>query len=220
MQALLNRCQTGCGTVAAVRTERPARRRRLDVDARRQELLQLGMELFSTRAYDEVGIEEIAERAGISRGLLYHYFPTKRDFYLAVTTQAVEEIGRLTEPRAGADAMANVVAGVEAYLAYAETHAHGFLTAHRGALAGDAEVRALVQQSRRRQAARILAVMAREGRPAPLTRLAVQGWIALAQEATVQWLQQRRPSRAALAEWLVSTLRCALAAADSPERRR
>jgi len=190
-------------------------RRRLDVEARRDQLLRLGMELFSTRAYEEVGIEEIAERAGISRGLLYHYFPTKRDFYLAVTAGAVEEVGRLTQPQTDAAPRDTVAAGVNAYLQYAESHAHGFLTAHRGALAGDAEVRALVQRSRRRQAARILALVAPEGTPTPLVRLAVNGWIALAQDATVQWLQQHRPSRSALAGWLVESLWCVLEAAET-----
>ena len=71
---------------------RRAPRQRLTVDARREQLLGLGMELFSTRAYEEVWIEEIAERAGVSRGLLYHYFPTKRDFYVAVARAAVEDV--------------------------------------------------------------------------------------------------------------------------------
>jgi len=202
----------------ATMSEQPVRRRRLDVDARRSQLLQLGMELFATRAYEEVGIEEIAERAGISRGLLYHYFPTKRDFYVAVTASAVEEVGRLTQPRPEAAPLDNIAAGVDAYLRYAERHAHGFLTAHRGALSGDAEVRDLVQRSRRRQAARILALVSPNGTATPLVRLAVTGWIALAQDTTVQWLQQRRPGRATLAGWLVKTLRCALIAAEEAER--
>jgi len=203
---------------ATMSGEQPVRRRRLDVDARRSQLLRLGMELFATRAYEEVGIEEIAERAGISRGLLYHYFPTKRDFYVAVTASAVEEVGRLTQPRPEAAPLDNIAAGVDAYLQYAERHAHGFLTAHRSALSGDAEVRDLVQRSRRRQAARILALVSPNGTATPLVRLAVTGWIALAQDTTVQWLQQRRPGRATLAGWLVKTLRCALIAAEEAER--
>ena len=168
-------------------------------------------------AYEEVGIDEIAERAGISRGLLYHYFPTKRDFYVAVAASAVEEVSRLTQPRAELAPLDNVAAGVDAYLRYAETHAHGFLTAHRGALSGDAEVRDLVQRSRRRQAARILSVLRPNGTATPLARLAVTGWIALAQDTTEEWLRQRRPGREALARWLVTTLSCALTAAQEEE---
>src|SRR2546421_9827356 len=71
-------------------------RTRLGIAERRAQLLEVGLELFSTRPYDEVRIDEIAARAGVSRGLLYHYFPTKRDFYLAVTRAAAAEVGELT----------------------------------------------------------------------------------------------------------------------------
>src|SRR5947209_10404289 len=80
------------------RGELQRRRRRMSVQARREELLSVGIELFSTRAYDEIWVEEIADRAGVSRGLLYHYFPTKRDFYVAATRRAAAEAGQLTAP--------------------------------------------------------------------------------------------------------------------------
>jgi AcrR family transcriptional regulator len=195
----------------------PPRRRRLAVDARREELLRLGLELFSSRVYEELGIDEIAARAGISRGLLYHYFPTKRDFYVAVTRRAVEEVGRLTQPPSGPPTMASVVAGLDAFLAYAEAYPHGFITAYRGAMSGDAEVRALVEKGRRRQASRILALASGGGRPSPLTRLAVNGWIALTQNVIAQWLESRRPARATLRDWLLATLRATLAAAAKAE---
>jgi AcrR family transcriptional regulator len=76
------------GSLVARRTQRPARRparavhreprTRLDVDERRTQLVELGLEHFGERAYDDVSIDAIAEAAGISKGLLYHYFPTKR----------------------------------------------------------------------------------------------------------------------------------------------
>jgi len=50
-------------------------RRRLSPEDRRAELLALGAEVFGKRPYDEVRIDEIAERAGVSRALMYHYFP-------------------------------------------------------------------------------------------------------------------------------------------------
>jgi AcrR family transcriptional regulator len=196
---------------------KPSKRRRLAVDARREELLRLGLELFSAHAYEELAVEDIAERAGISRGLLYHYFPTKREYYLAVTRRAAEEVGRLTQPPAGPPTMDSVAAGVDAFLAYAETHTHGFITAYRGAMAGDAEVRALLDTGRRRQASRILAVVSGDRRPSPLTRLAVGGWIALTQNVTAEWLQHRRPARATLRDWLIRTLQAALAAAAAAE---
>jgi AcrR family transcriptional regulator len=52
-------------------------RRRLDPEQRRAQLLDIGARLFAERAYEDVWIEEVAELAGVSRGLMYHYFPTK-----------------------------------------------------------------------------------------------------------------------------------------------
>ena len=56
---------------------------RLDNDARRAQLLLLARRAFSDRSYDEVSIDDLAREAKISKGLLYHYFPTKRDLYVA-----------------------------------------------------------------------------------------------------------------------------------------
>src|SRR6266550_7663256 len=141
-------------------------RRRLSVDERREELLRIGMELFSTRAYEEIWVEEIAERAGVSRGLLYHYFPTKRDFYVAVSRMAAEEVRELTEPDPRLPPIEQVRAGVDAFLRKAEERSEGFLTAYRGSLSGDPEVRAIVEKGRQAQADRILVAFAGKG-PSP-----------------------------------------------------
>src|SRR6266480_4589396 len=71
-------------------------RTRLDIDVRRQQLVEIGSELFAKRPYDEVWVEEIAAAAGVSRGLLYHYFPTKRDFFVAVVRQQFAHVAELT----------------------------------------------------------------------------------------------------------------------------
>ena len=67
-------------------------RARLDVDERRRQLVELGLDLFGSRSYDEVSIDELAAAAGISKGLLYHYFPTKRDFYVATVREAAAQL--------------------------------------------------------------------------------------------------------------------------------
>ena len=67
-------------TIWSMRTPR----RRLSPEDRRAELLALGAEVFGQRPYDDVRIDEIAERAGVSRALMYHYFPDKRAFFAAV----------------------------------------------------------------------------------------------------------------------------------------
>ena len=69
-----------------------AKRSRLTVDERREQLVRLGVDIFSERPYDEVSIDEIAAAAGISKGLLYHYFPSKRDFYVAVVRHGAAQL--------------------------------------------------------------------------------------------------------------------------------
>jgi AcrR family transcriptional regulator len=191
----------------------PRVRRRLDVDERRRQLVQLGMELFSTRAYDDVWIEEIAERAGVSRGLLYHYFPTKRDFYVAVTRAAAEEAGEETQPDPALSVPERIRANIDAFLRYAEEHSHGFLTAWRGGLAGDPEVRAIGEEARQRHATRIIGAIIGDGDPPPLLRLAVRGWVALAQEVTARWLEDGEPAREVVRDMLTGTLEGVVAAA-------
>src|SRR6267378_1109646 len=71
-------------------------RRRLTPDDRRNELLALGAEVFGQRPYDEVRIDEIAERAGVSRALMYHYFPDKRAFFAAVVRAEGERLFEAT----------------------------------------------------------------------------------------------------------------------------
>ena len=182
------------------------------MDDRRDELLRVGIELFSTRAYDEIWIEEIAEHAGVSRGLLYHYFPTKRDFYVAVTRTAAEEVRELTEPDPSLPPDERVRAGIDAFLRYAEEHPQGFLTAYRGSLAGDSEVREIVEQGRRRQADRIMSVVTGDAEPSPLLVLAVRGWIALAQDVTARWLEAREVTREQVGELLIAALAAAVKA--------
>jgi AcrR family transcriptional regulator len=185
---------------------RVGQRRRLSVDDRRDELLRVGMELFSTRAYEEIWVEEIAQRAGVSRGLLYHYFPTKRDFYVAVTRAAAAEVGELTVPARSLPLAEQLRVGIDAYLRYAEAHPHGFLTAYRGTLAGDPQVRATVEEGRRRQSARILEMLERDRAPTALLRLAVYGWTAMAQAVTADWLRRRQPRREAVRDLLANAL--------------
>ena len=71
-------------------------RTRLSVDARREQLIELGEELFSARPFDEISIDDIAARAEISKGLLYHYFGSKRDFYVAVVRSGVATLREVT----------------------------------------------------------------------------------------------------------------------------
>jgi AcrR family transcriptional regulator len=71
---------------------------RLDVDERRRRLLELGADLFTRFAYDQLSMAKIAKEAGISKALLYHYFPSKQDYFVATLATGAEELRRRIEP--------------------------------------------------------------------------------------------------------------------------
>jgi AcrR family transcriptional regulator len=74
------------------------KRVRLSPEARRAQLIELGVEMLATRTLDELSVEDIAQQAGISRGLLFHYFSSKQEFHLEVARAAAHELIRRTEP--------------------------------------------------------------------------------------------------------------------------
>jgi AcrR family transcriptional regulator len=63
--------------------------RRLEPDARREQILVCAIRLFGDRPYPEVSTTDIAKEAGVARGLINHYFGTKRDLYLEVVRRMV-----------------------------------------------------------------------------------------------------------------------------------
>jgi AcrR family transcriptional regulator len=134
-------------------------RRRLSPDDRRNELLSLGAEVFGQRPYDEVRIDEIAERAGVSRALMYHYFPDKRAFFAAVVRAEDEKLFEATNtpPQPGERLFDQLRAGVLAYVEYDEAHPHGAWAAYMGMGRSDAVLRGIDDFDNDRQANRIIA---------------------------------------------------------------
>ena len=134
-------------------------RRRLSPDDRRNELLALGAEVFGQRPYDEVRIDEIAERAGVSRALMYHYFPDKRAFFAAVVRAEGERLFEATDtpPQPGLSLLEQLRAGVLAYVHYDEQHPHGAWAAYVGMGRSDPLLRGIEDVDNDRQANRIMA---------------------------------------------------------------
>jgi AcrR family transcriptional regulator len=133
-------------------------RRRLSPDDRRNELLALGAEVFGRLPYDEVRIDEIAERAGVSRALMYHYFPDKRTFFAAVVRAESERLFEATNTPAEPDQglFDQVREGVMAYVRYDEEHPHGAWAAYVGMGRSDPVLRGIEDIDNDRQADRII----------------------------------------------------------------
>ncbi|MEV0739447.1 TetR/AcrR family transcriptional regulator [Streptomyces sp. NPDC050549] len=176
-------------------------RRRLSTGERREQLLTVGARLFSESPYDEVWIEQVAEIAGVSRGLLYHYFPTKRDFFAAVVERESERMLRMTAAVPGVPAREQLASALDTYLEYVHAHAHGYRAFHRADAAGDQTVRRVYRRALAAQERQILAALAADPEfgPAveerPDTKLAVRGWLAFTTAVCLEWLRGPELSR-------------------------
>ncbi|MDQ3629913.1 MAG: TetR/AcrR family transcriptional regulator [Actinomycetota bacterium] len=197
-------------------------RTRLSVDERREQLIALGEELFAARPFDEISIDDIAARAQISKGLLYHYFGSKRDFYVEVVRSGVRTLRAVTAVPDSIPESQRTAYSLDAYLAYVEAHAAGYEHLMGSGGGADPEIAAIIDDSRREFAARVLGSLRRtgtdrgEGEAPPLLRGAVRGWIGMVEGASLDWVVHRDVPRATLCRFLLaalaSTIRAALAA--------
>ncbi|MGW8380826.1 TetR/AcrR family transcriptional regulator [Streptomyces sp. ODS28] len=177
---------------------RDGARRRLSTAERREQLLSVGSQLFAQSPYDDVLIERVASLAGVSRGLMYHYFPTKRDFFAAVVHRESERMLRLTQAVPGVPVREQIGTGLDTFLEYVERNAHGFRAFHRADAAGDPAVRRVYREGLAAQERQILEALAADpefapgpgaGHPAGL-RLAVRGWLAFLVSVCLEWLDE------------------------------
>jgi len=171
-------------------------RRRLSPDDRRNELLALGAEVFGQRPYDEVRIDEIAERAGVSRALMYHYFPDKRAFFAAVVRAEGDRLFEATNatPDPDASLFDQVREGVLAYVRYDEEHPHGAWAAYVGMGSSDPVLRGIEDVDNDRQANRIIGRImeavggAMDSKVERDLRVTIYGWLAFTFEMCRQRL--------------------------------
>lgn len=182
-----------------------ATRVRRNVDERRAQLLELGMRLFGERAYDDVSIDDIAREAGVSKGLLYHYFGGKRDFYVACVREAAGQLLARTAPDPSLPAPERARAGIEAYLDFAEDHAGAYTALMQSGIGHDPEVLAILQHARDEIVARMLEGMGL-AEPRPLFRLAARSWVGQVEAACLEWLVRRDVPRARVVRLLLGGL--------------
>ncbi|MCD0483848.1 TetR/AcrR family transcriptional regulator [Streptacidiphilus sp. ASG 303] len=199
--------------------ERPDRgpRRRLSVDERREQLIEVALDLFSRCAPDEVSIDDIAAAAGASRPLVYHYFPGKQSLYEAALRRAADELaGRFREPAEGplSERLHRVMVR---YFDFVDGHGPGFAALLRGgSVAAGSWSGAVIDEVRRAAHDEILAHLGAED-PGPRLRLTVRTWIADAEITALAWLEDRSLSREELQLRLVQEFTAALAVTASRE---
>jgi AcrR family transcriptional regulator len=183
-------------------------------EGRRAALLDAGRRLFAVRPYDELPVEDIAAEAGVAKGLLYHYFGSKRGLYVAVVEAAAAELRAAAAVHAGLEPRERLDRTIEAYVGFAAEYPEAFRTLTAGGVGADAQVRAI--HDRERAALRALLVEGLTGatEPRPALRGALEGWLSFVEGATLDWQAHRDLTRAQLRDLLVGALAGAVGAAS------
>ena len=175
-----------------------APRVRMSPDGRREQLLELGVRLLGNRPLEELSIEALAEEAGISRGLLYHYFGNKQDFHTAVVQRAADDLLRVTAPTGDGAPLEQLAESLARYVDYVEENYQGFVSLLRGAAGGNDALRKIAAESRAALTERLFDPQVADEAAqfgltdTPQARLVVSGWAAFVEEVVLEWVSDRR----------------------------
>jgi AcrR family transcriptional regulator len=191
-------------------------RRRLEPQQRREQLLDTGAALFAEKPYDDVLMEDIAARAGVSRGLLYHYYPNKRDLYVAIFERANDRFLARVSPDPKMSLAEQIGSALEAHIQTFVDHPHEAITINRGALSDDPAIQAIIAEALTVVGRSLVDQLVAQGCQRDATEIAVEGWLAFVRAACVKWIQSRNISRLELTDMCLRALDCALGTPTSP----
>lgn len=179
--------------------------RRLSVEQRRGQLLEAALGLFAHRTPEDVSLDDVAEAAGVSRPLVYRYFPGgKQQLYEAALRTAADVLEQCFDEPEDGPLTARLSRGLTRYLAFVDEHDTGFSALLRGgSVVSTSRTGAIVDEVRAVAAARILAHLP-VTEPGPRLRLMVRTWISAVEAASLIWLdEEKQPPMAELRDWLL-----------------
>jgi AcrR family transcriptional regulator len=185
----------------------------MDVDERRAQLLERGAELFTSHPYEDLSMSKIAAEVGISKSLLYHYFPSKQAFFEATLGAWAEELRERTAPDPDLPPVEQLQRSLDGFLVLVEENAVAYRNLMESA-AGVPEIRDLIAEVRRATVQRILDGLYPDGAP-PKARIAVSGWLWFMDGACLDWIEHRDVEREELRDLLLGVLMGSLVAADA-----
>jgi AcrR family transcriptional regulator len=184
----------------------------MPVDERRRQLIELSTELFARHSFAELSMARIAKEAGISKALLYHYFPSKQELFVATLSEAAEEVSRRTEPDPSLPPAEALAKSLDSFLAWVEENelAYRKLLESAGSVP---EVGALITEVRDGTSTRILDALGESKNPK--ARAATRAWLWFMDGAILDWFEHRDLDRSQLCELLLGSLAGALSAAGT-----
>lgn len=202
---MADRVARGNEPAQAVRRSSDGRptRRRLSVDKRRDELIAAALELFSDRPPEEISIDDVADAAGASRALVYHYFGGKQELYLAALHSAAKQLDDLLRPPAEGKPLERLAVSLHRYFDFVEDHAAGFVALLRGGPAyRSGEVGGVLDRIRDLVMNHIITSIGVRT-PGAVLRITLRSWMASVETAGLDWLEHRDLPRAELERLLV-----------------
>ncbi len=153
-------------------------------------MLQLGVELFSERSYEDVTTDDIALAAGVSKGLLYHYFANKRGYYVATIRELGRRLVTATDLDDSLPFSESIRDALRNFVVFVRDNASFYRALMRGGVGQDQEIQRIIEGVRHKVIDRVLS---RAGIVEPPTRqrIAVYGWVGFAEAASLDWLDHK-----------------------------
>lgn len=185
---------------------------RLDVDERRSQLLELGTELFSRHSYEELSMAQVAREAGISKALLYHYFPSKDEFFKAALADAAIELAQRTAPDESLPPEEQLRSSTRAFVDWIGERGAAYMKLLQS-VGAVPELRETMVGIRDFTSARILDGLVPEKERTPAKRAAVRGWLWFMDGVLLDWIEHGDREAAEVADGLVDSLLALLEAA-------
>ena len=182
--------------------------KRLSPEERRAQLMAIAEDLFQTRPYDEIGVVDVAKAAGITHGLIYHYFASKEDLFTATFEARSRELVDLCSPDPTLPVPVQVELGVTGYLDYVEAHRVAYLNLFRSV--GNEEFQQLCERTRQQIMDRFLVGLGIDELGAPATRLSLRGYIGYIESVVLNWLEKGTVPRAAVEQLIFAAIGSAL----------
>ncbi|WP_330348374.1 TetR/AcrR family transcriptional regulator [Streptomyces sp. NBC_00582] len=179
--------------------------RRLSVEERRAQLLDAALTLFAHRLPEDVSLDDVAEAAGVSRPLVYRYFPGgKQQLYEAALRSAAEELHHCFDEPHDGPLLPRLSRAVDRYLGFVTRHDAGFSALLQGgSVVETSRTTAIVDGVRRAAAEHIYSHLGVPD-PGPRLRMTVRMWITAVEAASLIWLDEgRQPPAEELRDWLV-----------------
>lgn len=162
---------------------------RLSTAARRAQLLKVGRQVFSTTPYERVAIDDLAGAAGVSKGLLYHYFPDKRSFYVEVLRAVALDVLQVSEMRPEGSAASSIGDAVDGFLGYVHENQAFYKALVRGSSEGEDGLEEVVESVRWTTVSRVMERAQLE--PSPRLEALLYGWVGFIEFTVMNWLVRR-----------------------------